>query len=197
MADRTLVYVPLEELRDAERNPKRHNIEAIKASLRQFGVADVIGIIDGRTERLIGGHGRTEALRDLHIEGVPAPDGIRVKNDKWLVPIFRGWSSKDDVEANAMIIALNQHVIAGGFDRALLDDMMRELYTAQWDPLPILAQDDWPEFLTMPDDEGNPEPPRLGERRYQVVIDCEDEMQQRELLARFADEGLVATALLL
>jgi hypothetical protein len=163
-SERRLEYLPLDDLIPAERNPKRHNIDGIKAALSSFGVADVIGLIDERTGRLIGGHGRTEALSDLRADGAPAPDGVRVdKSGRWSVPVFRGWASKNDSEADAVIIALNQHTMATGFDHQLYDTMLRDLYAAGMDSMAVMAAAEWPAaFGEIPNFEPTNDPvPRL------------------------------------
>lgn len=71
-ASRRLEYVPLDELKPAERNPKRHAGDAIQASIGKFGYVEPI-VLDERTGRLVAGHGRLEALLAERDSGKPPP----------------------------------------------------------------------------------------------------------------------------
>jgi DNA modification methylase len=121
-----LEFRPLDSLTSAKRNPKRHD-PSIAASLERFGVADSIGVIDERTGRLLGGHGRVEALRAMKANGKPAPVGVEVKGDAWIVPVLLGWSSKDDAEGEAALVAMNETSRAGGWNAGGLTELLKDL----------------------------------------------------------------------
>lgn len=128
-------YMPLDELPPAAANPKRHATEAIKASIRELGYADA-PILDERTGRLIGGHGRTEALAEMHAEGEPAPDGVMVlPGGRWAVSVQRGWTSRDDDAAESLLLAVNRLPERGGWDQPSLDDMLTGLASRSTDLL--------------------------------------------------------------
>jgi hypothetical protein len=121
---RELVYMPLSSLLEADRNPKLHNDEGVIASINAFGYVEP-QLLDERTGKLVAGHGRLKALRTLRESGAVAPDGILADEaGEWSAPVVRGWSSKDDREAEAVGIALNQQTIAGGFDERILSEML-------------------------------------------------------------------------
>lgn len=85
-------------------------------------------MVDERTGFLIAGHGRLERLLAQRDAGDPAPDGVVVREDGvWLVPVVRGWASKDDDEALAYLVASNQTSIAGGWNTDVLTDLLVEL----------------------------------------------------------------------
>ncbi len=98
------------------RNPKDHDIDGVCASLRRFGLAELV-LLDERTGLLVAGHGRVEAL-DL-MEGDPEQDpprGVTTDGDgAWVVPVTRGWSSENDDEAGAYLIASNRLSEVGGW----------------------------------------------------------------------------------
>jgi hypothetical protein len=107
---RSSEYLPLHELKPAKRNPKGHDLPAIMASLRRFGVTQAIASIDERTGRMVLGHGRRAALLAMHDDDEDAPKGVRVTDDgEWLVPV----STK---EADAALVGDNELTIAGGWD---------------------------------------------------------------------------------
>lgn len=130
MTDLRIEYRDLASLIPADRNPKAHNIEGIKASIRSLGIADYVGLEDGRTGKLLGGHGRTEALTEMKAAGEDAPigvnDALMPEGMVWYVPVLVGVTSRDDQHAEAVVIALNQHTIKGGWDSGLLFEQLTE-----------------------------------------------------------------------
>lgn len=122
---RRLEYMQLDEIRVAVRNAKRHAGE-LSASLKRFGTV-APPILDERTGRLVAGHGRVEHLLLLKEAGEAAPEGVVVRKGHWLVPVVRGWQSKDDAEAEAYSLADNQLAILGGWDDATLAAMIADL----------------------------------------------------------------------
>lgn len=145
---RRLDYMPLTEVLEADVNPKRHDGGGIAASLARFGYVEPIAL-DERTGRLVAGHGRLEQLRALreragktgrgHRDGTGGPpDGVVVEDGQWFVPVVRGWSSADDAEADAYLIASNRLSERGGWDEGALAALLADLEQA--DPtLPALA----------------------------------------------------------
>lgn len=126
-APRWLDYLPVEELEGADRNPKGHDLDALGASMDRFGYTEPI-VLDERTGKLVSGHGRMTQL--LIAENDPEkgdpPEGIQVGEDgRWLVPVVRGWSSANDLEAEMFLVAANQLTIAGGWaDQSGLLDLL-------------------------------------------------------------------------
>lgn len=171
--------VPLDQLSPAASNVKGHDVELVVASIARFGFADPL-VVDQRTGELLAGHGRLQAvtrLRELVEAGTTdprtgepytRPDGI---NDGWEVPVYVGWSSTDDTEADAARIALNRTTEVGGWDDgallALLDDLVDtssldgvgfaeeeiEALRRQMDALEAVPLDPWDEWA----DAGLPE----------------------------------------
>lgn len=126
MTERTIKYQPIDELEPAESNPKKHNIDKLRASVKHHGFVEPI-VVDERTGRLVAGHGRTETLKTMRDAGQPAPEGIRVVDDVWLVPVLRGWASENDTQASAYLIASNRLVEAGGWDESALADLLNSI----------------------------------------------------------------------
>lgn len=112
----------LDALNPDPTNPKAHDVDIIDGSISRFGVIDTI-VVDGRTGFIVSGHGRTKTLTAMAQRGDAPPAGVQVDADgEWLVPVTTGWSSANDLEAQAAVIALNQTTTAGGWvDDALLD----------------------------------------------------------------------------
>lgn len=122
---RTLKLVPLAEIQPAKSNVKDHDLPLTSASIDRFGFIE-IPVVDGRTGRLVAGHGRVDALKRAHQANEPPPEGVSVdrKTKGWLVPVLTGWASVDDDEAAAAAIALNRVGEKGGWVEA---DLAAEL----------------------------------------------------------------------
>ncbi len=122
---RWMTYVPLEQVRPALRNPQGHAIEAMILAMQTFGFTDA-PIVDERTERLYAGHGRLEALVAMWECGLDMPEGLMLDPDGtgWLLPLQRGWRSRDDVHAEAALIAHNRLTQIGGQNTPLLVSML-------------------------------------------------------------------------
>lgn len=138
---RWLELVPLNELVPAEANPKDHDEATIDGSLEQFGYVEPI-LRDERTGRVVAGHGRMESLDRRQSAGDLPPDGIEIGEDgRWLVPIVRGWSSKDDDEARAYLVVSNRSSETGGWHRRQLAEYLADM-DEQAGALRRLAWDD-------------------------------------------------------
>ena len=121
-------YKPLDEVVPATINPKRHDLPTIQQSYSRFGYAEAI-VEDGRTGQLASGHGRVEALAALREAGAQPPENIQVEDGNgsgpvWLVPVQVGWSSRNDEEAQAFLIAANRLTETGGWDDQSLSDLL-------------------------------------------------------------------------
>ena len=131
-ADRRIEFAPLSTFKAHPRNPKDHDVGAICESIKRFGFNDAV-IVDDRTGLLVSGHGRIEALRALMKEPNTTPAGILIDDTgaqrQWLVPVQRGWASRDDTEAEAFIVAANRLVEVGGWDDLKLEAILKTLAT--------------------------------------------------------------------
>jgi len=120
-------YVPLSKLSANPLNPKNHDEALMSKSLSKFGYIEPI-VLDTRTGYMVSGHGRAKVLGNLFNEGASVPDGIQVSKDgEWLVPVIKGWASKNDTEANAALVALNRTTERGGWDEQNLLTILQEL----------------------------------------------------------------------
>lgn len=157
---RYLDYARLDEVAGTDGNPKGHDLPAVVRSIAALGFTSP-AVLDERTGQLIIGNGRLAALRIIrdYVNGDEVPDrfesvftekpvkdgitaeggaarppnGIRVDIDgSWLVPIIRGWESRDDDQARAAVIADNQLTMRGGWDDRALAEWLDDL--ADTDP---------------------------------------------------------------
>ena len=121
---RRIEYVSLDELKPASVNPKSHDLDEIATSIGRFGYV-LPGAVDERTGLLVAGHGRHEALAQMRDRGDRVPEGVTTDDaGRWLVPLYRGWSSRDDDEAAAYLVADNELTMRGGWIRDSLADVL-------------------------------------------------------------------------
>lgn len=126
---RWIEYVPLDELTGAQRNPKGHDLRGIRQSMKRHGYIEPI-VHDGRTDRIISGHGRLESLVEQRAAGSAPPEGIVVDDDgRWCAPVVHGWSSANDIEAEAALVGVNELTISGGWtDPQQLIAMLQDVH---------------------------------------------------------------------
>lgn len=117
-------YERLDGLVPHEQNPKAHDVERIKASIRRFGFTNPV-VIDERTGVMAAGHGRLIALDEMRESGEEPPMRISKLNDgMWAVPVLRGVHFNSDAERDAYLIADNRLTELGGWDDRSLADML-------------------------------------------------------------------------
>lgn len=122
-------HVPLGWLlsHQAPRNPKKHDVDGVAASMSRFGFTIPVAL-DEQTNTVVAGHGRIEVLNTIKEAGKPAPGRVVVREDgEWLVPVLRGLSFANAVEAEAYLLADNRHTEVGGYDDTMLATMLSEL----------------------------------------------------------------------
>lgn len=127
-APRRIEYVPVDEVNTADRNPRSHlTIDKVEGSIRRYGFVES-AVHDGRTDKIIAGHGRQLALQRMHAAGEPAPEGVLVLEDgRWAMPIQYGWSSADDAAAETLLVNLNRLAEKGGWENGGLAELLDEL----------------------------------------------------------------------
>jgi hypothetical protein len=129
---RWLEYRRVEDLPEHPRNPSDHDLPELRASILRFGFTTPPMLCE-RTGLLAEGHGRKKVTLMLKTEGRPAdlpegaewpPPGVRVSDGDWLVPVVRGWSSADDAELEAYLLAGNYR---GGWHNDMLAALLADL----------------------------------------------------------------------
>lgn len=112
------------------RNPKLHANDLIGKSIARFGMVEPV-VIDQRTGFIMSGHGRVETLQKMLADGATPPEGITVAADgDWLIPAVTSWASRNDIEAEAALIALNRTTEMGGWESQSLADILVSLTAA-------------------------------------------------------------------
>ncbi|AQZ62760.1 unnamed protein product [[Actinomadura] parvosata subsp. kistnae] len=204
---RRIEHMRLHDIPRAVRNPKEHDLPAIRTSIEEFGCV-IAGELDERTGRLVVGHGRLQVLEEMSAEQESPPEGVLVDDDgTWLVPIVRGWSSRSDADAEAYLIANNRTPERGGWEKRMLAEVLADVRDA--DPDLLAATGYTPDDLTRlaaADDhqpervEELPEPGDADEDArpevWGIIVTCDNEDEQTRLLERLTDEGWQVRALM-
>jgi len=178
-------WIDLGTIKPDPDNPKDHDIEEIRASIRRFGFINPM-IQNEATGRILAGHGRLEALLAMFHSCETRPDGIRGTRNEWLVPVLCGVSIEDEQEVQAYLVADNKLVEAGGWDSSKLASLLSGLgnldgtgYTAS--QIAAIAP-----VLDRAPDEDEPVAPDLEPRnRRRIVIEYETLQEAMDVLDCF------------
>lgn len=121
--ERRLEMVALGELKPHPSNARRHKAKDLRASMDRFGYGTPILVCE-RTGYIAAGHGRRIVLLDMQAKGETPPEGVESRDGEWYAPTIRGWSSADDDELRAYLIADNRQTELGGWDLPELAEML-------------------------------------------------------------------------
>ena len=119
-------YIPLTDIVEADINPKDHDIGQIYQSIKRFGFTQPI-MMNENTGKLLAGHGRLQTLQTMKDAGEKVPTRIKEKDGDWLVPVLKGISFEDDMEAQAYLIADNRLTELGGWNTGDLVESLQEM----------------------------------------------------------------------
>ena len=171
--------VPIDALKPDPRNARLHddaNIEAIASSLRRYGQVKPI-VIHADTSVIEAGNGTYQAAQKLGWTHLAA---VRVKHDA--------------TTAKGFALADNRTAELAAWNDELLSDLIAELAEEEPELADALLLD---KLVTSDkkstDLDGSSQ---LGGIEYRLVITCEGEEHQAELLERFEQEGLKCRALM-
>jgi hypothetical protein len=123
---RVIDWLPLDQLPAHPDNPKAHDLDLLASSVDTFGFVEPI-VLDERTGYIISGHGRVEHLKRAQAtDETKPPPGIGLDDSgQWLAPVVRGWHSRDDGQARAVLVALNRTGERGGWDEVALATLLQ------------------------------------------------------------------------
>jgi ParB-like chromosome segregation protein Spo0J len=171
---------PIAELQRDTSNPRTISNaarRALSASVRRFGLVQPI-VVNERTGRVVSGHQRLEVLREQGATTVDVAIG--------------SWS---EAEERVLNVALNNAAAQGEFSspeavRSYLSASLRALSLEDFQELRL---DDL--LLTPREPEGRPR--RVAkELAYKLVVECQDEAHQAELLEELEQRGLTVKLLI-
>ena len=186
-------YVDLDVLRKWPGNPKQHDISAISESVLRWGFRDPITINVANGNFIEEGHGRLDTLAGLKQQRRPAPRFIHATGDgRWLVPVIK--QHDDELAQRGYMLASNRtQELGGGYVDPLLYGEL--LFQAGHGALMGTGFDgDDLDALARKLNEESGMVLAGASAKYQVVVDCESEDHQGEVLERLQAENLRARA---
>lgn len=133
-----IMLVPLSELQLWERNYRRGNVEAVKASIQRFGFRRPLSVWHGNV--VMAGNHTLKALREMESAGMTVP--CRLTADPvgdWLIPCV-DVSDLTEEEAKAYAIADNATADLATNDGAALDVLLDEIMEDDPELLDVLAK---------------------------------------------------------
>lgn len=173
-----IIKIKIEDLKPYKNNAKLHpewQIEQIIKSIEQFGFNDPIAIW-GEDNVIVEGHGRLEAVKKL---GYTEVECIRLDH-------------LTDEERKAYTLAHNKTTMNSDFD---FDFLKLEL-----DDIKGIDMSDFGFELDLDEEEELKERKDLSDEvreTYEVIIECDNELQQEEIFYRLTQEGLTCRVLTL
>ena len=119
-------YIDLEEIIEADNNPKDHDLGVIYQSINRFGFTNPI-MLNEATGKLLAGHGRLQALKLIKDANDPIPDRIVEEDGRWMVPVIKGINIDNPAEAQAYLLADNRLTELGGWKNIDLIESLNEI----------------------------------------------------------------------
>lgn len=119
-------YIDLDEIVEADNNPKDHDLGVIYQSINRFGFNNPI-ILNDANGKLLVGHGRLQALKLIRDAGEDAPERIVVEDGCWQVPVIKGVNIDNPAEAQAYLLADNRLTELGGWKNMDLIESLNEI----------------------------------------------------------------------
>ena len=181
--ERYEVAFPIAELVEHPANPRRGDEQAIESSMREHSFYGTI-VVQSSTNRILAGNHRARVAQRLGHETVPV--------------VF---VDVDDDEAMRILLVDNRTNDTASYDHDSLLALLRELEDSErgligtgynGDDLAMLAQLGNGSDSDL-DGDGRPQ---LGDMSYRIVVECDDEDHQAQLLETFSAEGLSARAVI-
>lgn len=197
-------YIPITQAARWDRNPKRHDLPALIASIRRYGFRDA-PIYDSTLSALVAGNGRATAVESMWNSGETPPAGVATDPDgTWYIPVQFGNDAPSVAVAEAFAIDHNNLTVSGsGLDPAALwdaagyADVIRAL--ADGCELPETVGADAAAVLLgySNDNENNnlSSNPKHISSEYAILIEFETELQQVEALNKLTELGYQCRAL--
>jgi len=185
-------YVALDTLVLWDRNPKKHDLDRLATSIRQYGFKDPLKFepsLNGGRGGIVEGNGRAEVLRAMKEAGEEAPRGIGVdESGTWYAPVLFGVDARSRAEAESYGVDHNALTLGGSglavedvlrlFDETALESLLRDAPNAS-ELLVSLSTADVDALLSGPDFQpaGAEDQSRLDELKTVTCPSCGEEFR--------------------
>ena len=170
---RSIVMLPVSEVRPYEKNPRK-NAEAVKyvkASIEKFGFKQPIVIDSNRV--IICGHTRLEAAKSLGMAEVPCI----VADDL------------TDAQVKALRLADNKVAEFSEWEMNLLGEELGELSEISDIDMGDFGFDDNLDNIGDEEENGTEEKGVNLSETFQIIVECENEIEQQEIFEKLSGEG--------
>lgn len=172
-AARSIVMLPVSEVRPYEKNPRK-NADAVKyvrASIEKFGFKQPIVIDLNRV--IISGHTRLEAAKSLGMAEVPCI----VADDL------------TDAQVKALRLADNKVAEFSEWEMNLLGEELGELAKISDIDMGDFGFDDNLDNIGDEEENGTEEKGVNLSEAFQIIVECENEIEQQEIFEKLSGEG--------
>lgn len=170
---RSIVMLPVSEVRPYEKNPRK-NADAVKyvrASIEKFGFKQPI-VIDYKRV-IICGHTRLEAAKSLGMAEVPCI----VADDL------------TDAQVKALRLADNKVAEFSEWEMNLLGEELGELSEISDIDMGDFGFDDNLDKIGDEEENGTEEKGVNLSETFQIIVECENEIEQQEIFEKLSGEG--------
>lgn len=163
------------------RNARTHSedqVKALAASIKEWGWTTPV-LLD-EAGGIIAGHGRVLAAKKLKLVDVPCMTAV-------------GWT---EAQRKAYVIADNKLALGSDWDETILKTEFGDLKALEFDlALTGFSEGELGQLLEMPAEQDVSA--QLQDIKFQVIVTCDDEDHQAEILERLEAEGLKCRPLML
>ena len=170
---RSIIMLPVPEVRPYEKNPRK-NAEAVKyvkASIEKFGFKQPIIVDSNRV--IIAGHTRLEAAKSLGMAEVPCI----VADDL------------TDAQVKALRLADNKVAEFSEWEMNLLGEELGELAEISDIDMGDFGFDDNLDKIGDEKENGTEEKGVNLSETFQIIVECENEIEQQEIFETLSGEG--------
>ena len=170
---RSIVMLPVSEVRPYEKNPRKNSeaVKYVKASIEKFGFKQPIVIDSNRV--IICGHTRLEAAKSLGMAEVPCI----VADDL------------TDAQVKALRLADNKVAEFSEWEMNLLGEELGELAEISDIDMGDFGFDDNLDKFGDEEENGTEEKGVNLSETFQIIVECENEIEQQEIFEKLSGEG--------
>lgn len=170
---RSIVMLPVSEVRPYEKNPRKNAaaVKYVKASIEKFGFKQPIIVDSNRV--IIAGHTRLEAAKSLGMAEVPCIVAYDLT----------------DAQVKALRLADNKVAEFSEWEMNLLGEELGELAEISDIDMGDFGFDDNLDKFGDEEENGTEEKGVNLSETFQIIVECENEIEQQEIFEKLSVEG--------
>lgn len=170
---RSIIMLPVSEVRPYEKNPRKNAgaVKYVKASIEKFGFKQPIIVDSNRV--IIAGHTRLEAAKSLGMSEVPCI----VADDL------------TDAQVKALRLADNKVAEFSEWEMNLLGEELGELAEISDIDMSDFGFDDNLDNIGDEEENGTEENGVNLSETFQIIVECENEIEQQDIFEKLSGEG--------